>query len=968
MQERKKLTAFVKKGFKVPGPLRSAKQPMGIDGLSGLDKVRTETANLVYEATAKIVEVCHTLQILCSIENPENSLFWFFPAIEQILAAIGGHSVSFHNCMHGGARNKLTKWWATDKTFEELRVFCDGSHGHAKWNPDPVGKHVKFPTAEEAAYPVLLCKRIMAILLKYAMQQGAQNPANLQTQLPGSTTTSHRWILDMLPRGKKLKPLVSEFRDYKFFLNAVNCDPEVSTFFTTQPKGSRIVQRQIQWGLIRVSEQNGANVFFWCSEGKEHKLDRESPMLGKVGIVEAFQAELCTMGVPRDPWDFLQKAIEVGHPRSLAIHLNDEVTHMLQQNFSGELHLLVKERAAFLMKWTKRCKELEPAERELHQNMEPHLRQVLCGKHLLVFQEMLNELGYPDDTLVQDICKGFKLSGWLAKSKVFPPAFKRPEHDLDTAMKAAKGVNHAICKQVAEPGDFALNEEVWRQTEDEVAKGWTWFDNSCDVRSKLLAKRFGLQQGEKVRLIDDCTIGGFNATCGSSERLRVHSVDEMAAYIAWCLTHLPSESMEEVVGKTYDLKNAYKQYGIASSDRDLLRLAVWNPEKGEVNFLSANALPFGAIGSVSAFLRVSMAVWFLGVRGLRLCWTSFFDDFTLLSKRLASNSAAIAAESLFEMLGIEFARDGKKAVSWDTKVRTLGVQFDLKPAGQKGVVLLGHTENRVQELKAVLEDFLARGVMTSKDAEKLRGRLQWFESFAGGRIAQQALRTISSLVSGSRVQRTLRSPELSAIKFLRDRVLSAPPTCIKATNLQTWLVFSDGACEGDTVKEGTIGAILVSPDGKLCRYFSEKVPRDLMQKLLIESEHPIFELELLPVLCAMKEWGQLMRHSQCVYYLDNEAARGALTNGATSTSCGRKMVQAFVSDEMSHQVKTWYARVPTSSNLADKPSRLETEDLDALGVTRVAIDWRTVTTLLESTGSDEWGFKNGILVHSPALL
>jgi hypothetical protein len=95
----KKLTSFAKRGFKIPGPLRSQKQPMG--------KVRTETANLVYAATAKLIEVCHNLQILCSVENPENSLFWFFPAITAIIEKIGGHSVSFHNCMHGGARNKL---------------------------------------------------------------------------------------------------------------------------------------------------------------------------------------------------------------------------------------------------------------------------------------------------------------------------------------------------------------------------------------------------------------------------------------------------------------------------------------------------------------------------------------------------------------------------------------------------------------------------------------------------------------------------------------------------------------------------------------------------------------------------------------------------------------------------------------------------------------------------------------------
>jgi hypothetical protein len=57
----KKLTSFAKRGFKIPGPLRSQKQPMG--------KVRTETANLVYAATAKLIEVCHNLQILCSVET-----------------------------------------------------------------------------------------------------------------------------------------------------------------------------------------------------------------------------------------------------------------------------------------------------------------------------------------------------------------------------------------------------------------------------------------------------------------------------------------------------------------------------------------------------------------------------------------------------------------------------------------------------------------------------------------------------------------------------------------------------------------------------------------------------------------------------------------------------------------------------------------------------------------------------------
>ena len=65
---------------------------------------------------------------------------------------------------------------------------------------------------------------------------------------------------------------------------------------------------------------------------------------------------------------------------------------------------------------------------------------------------------------------------------------------------------------------------------------------------------------------------------------------------------------------------------------------------------------------------------------------------------------------------------------------------------------------------------------------------------------------------------------------------------------------------------------------------------------------------------------------------------------------------------MGYQIKIWFARVPASSNLADKPSRLETSELDALGVARDAIDWQLVEAQLEDAGSDEWGFKYGILV------
>lgn len=956
----KKLTKWAKKGFKIPKPLRSADKPMGVDNLQGLDKVRTETANQVYAATAVIMRFCIERKILCSVENPENSLFWLYPDIAEIMQQFEGCSTSFHNCMHGGKRKKLTKWWAISDVYAPLACSCDNRHQHAKWNPVQDESGLRFPTAEEAAYPQLLCKRVVDLVLQYVVQHGATQHNTLDSQIASSSSTAHRWVLDMLPKGKKLRPLVSEFKSYAFFLVNPSEEPEGTSFFKQQLKGSRVIQRQIQWGTMRVVEHKGKQNFLWInSDGKQYDLECKSAMVENGELDLEMQAELCTLGIPRDPWDFVEKAVAAGHPRSLAIHLNGDVMSMLKENFAQEPHLVVKARAEFLKTWTARCKELEGAEATLHAGLPVHLQGVLTGKRLLLFKEMLASLHYPDTTLVDEIIAGFKLSGWLPKSNVFPAALKRPSHSMESVKKMAKGLNKNICKQVASGTDAELAEEVWSLTQEEIDKGWAWIDPNCDVSEHVLAKRFGLRQGSKIRLIDDCSIGGFNSTCGSCEKLRIHAIDEMAAYIAWCLTTMGSGSMERVVGKTYDLRNAYKQYGIDTADRSLLRIAVWNPIKEQIQFLGLNALPFGAIGSVNSFLRVSMAVWYIGVRGLRLCWTAFFDDYTLLSKTITSKSAEVAAESLFSLLGVDYAKEGKKAVEWGSRVTALGVVLDLDSNSDGSAqVTVGHTEARVQELTKTLAEIEATKTMSLKEAERLRGRLQWFETFASGRIAQQALRNLSKLTSTGRKSEALTALELDNINFLRRRVVGAPPICIRTTCLDTWFVFSDGACEGDE-KTGSLGSVLISPCGIPVEFISEKVPDQWMELFLQGSKHPIYELELLPVWISLIEWEGHLKNSQCVFYLDNEAARGSLISGSSSQSQGAVLVKAFVLTEMNCQVKVWFARVPTSSNIADGPSRLDTKEMESRNVKRRRINWSTLLEKMRKDGSETWGFETG---------
>ena len=93
-----------------------------------------------------------------------------------------------------------------------------------------------------------------------------------------------------------------------------------------------------------------------------------------------------------------------------------------------------------------------------------------------------------------------------------------------------------------------------------------------------------------------------------------------------------------------------------------------------------------------------------------------------------------------------------------------------------------------------------------------------------------------------------------------------------------------------------------------------------------------------------------LQYCQGVFYLDNEAAKGALIAGATPSGNGSWLVRSFTVREMQCQLKVWFARVPTSSNVADKPSRLDVSELTAEGVSR-----EQLLELIRKFRSVDWG-------------
>ena len=122
-----------------------------------------------------------------------------------------------------------------------------------------------------------------------------------------------------------------------------------------------------------------------------------------------------------------------------------------------------------------------------------------------------------------------------------------------------------------------------------------------------------------------------------------------------------SRANRRLVGRCYDLKSAYKQFAVHGSDRDHLHMAVRSPVGSAIRLIGFNALPFGAIGSVAGFLRVSLAVWFVGLVALDLGWTVFYDDYSVQSREELLNSAAWRVETPPNLFGSDFCK-GRKEV------------------------------------------------------------------------------------------------------------------------------------------------------------------------------------------------------------------------------------------------------------------------------------------------------------------
>ena len=800
-----------------PPPLRSPHHPDGLPGLSGTNLAKVSSANCLYAFLTSIaLWCCKNKKIVC-IENPKNSLYWrtsFFAPLTQLLA------FTVHQaCAYGSERPKQTALAHNHAAFAKINKLCPGespSHKHKPWGL--VDGAAVFATKEETAYPLPLAYEIAFAIASCAVAQGWQPPQS-ELRQPQSLSYHHlRAIVGTQPKASKIAPVVAEFARIVMVPLAPTEAPPVPMHNVLQeewrgvPPGSKLIRSS----LNRLNGEFGPQ-----------PLDCETPQ------------NYCTFGIFRSPEAFVQYAVQVGHPINLANCLPQVLADALADSVRLSPKDLMQARSEKLKSWIARARELRPQEDALHKSLPSHAQLILAPKRILLWKSLLEEFGYPDPEVVDEVVNGTELTGQVPFVPCFDLNFRPASSSVDNLKRNAGASNQAIFHSVRSSGDDFIDSEVYRETIAELESGWLVGPFAFDdlPEGAVLSRRFGIKQssGEKVkvRLIDDLSASGINSTVQVQCMPKLHTLDVVAS-VALELTK--SGRTFDWLGKTFDLASAYRQLALSSNSLWASFVVCFNPEHRKPEIFAMRALPFGASRSVYSFLRVSRSLWWLGCKALSLVWSSFFDDFITFARRAEAEPLNGAVHAFFRILGWEVSGEGKDQ-DFSSRFSALGIEVSLDRFGA-GVVEFSNTPKRVNELSETIKQILDAGSMSQALALSLRGRMQFAKAQLWGRASKLCLNAVTSHAYKSDSAK-LDEKTVDSLKHFLACLQNSPPKLIGASWSDPLYLFTDASFSPESdAEKGRLGAVLVDHVVKVLSFYSKGVDAAVLEVLGFPQRRP----------------------------------------------------------------------------------------------------------------------------------
>eukprot|EP00435_Cladocopium_sp_Y103_P067368 s421_g29.t4 len=497
------------------------------------------------------------------------------------------------------------------------------------------------------------------------------------------------------------------------------------------------------------------------------------------------------------PEEFVAKALMVTHPMDNT-SVSSVTLEAIQFVVGTDPRLVEIERKKNLLKAKIRAKQLEKQEQDFHESLAAPVQKVVKGKKLLLWKQLLEELDYDDLGVIPFMTQGVPLVGAHDHPEVYPIKIKPAaltEGELRDNARYSRRALIARRPQTEEPGFAAHLVETASEEKDlDFLEGP--FRSEEEVTNYLghsnwrVIRRFVIQQGQKLRPIDDGLEAQINAAYTSTIRLDLQDADYVIAMVLE-LSRWPGMKW---CGKTLDLSKAYKQLPILPDHRDLA-VVHFKDESGAPVFYVPNSLMFGSTAAVFAFNRVSRSLWFLINRYLKIPSAVYFDDFPMFAPRDSAPAADETVSDFLDLLGWKHDRTGPKGRPFEFSFDVLGLTLDLAAIPRGGGLVLKNKEGRVEKICQKVEEVKLKGSLSLTDAQELHGLLNFATGYFAGRFLKYACFKIFALVSkdGHRSSGLQRWCE-DVLTLLRAAQLRTIPLNI---DTRTVVIFTDGSWESD---------------------------------------------------------------------------------------------------------------------------------------------------------------------------
>lgn len=878
------------RGAPEPVPLRSALELFGIKNLSHKDHLKVDAANKVYKTAVEV--------IILVIENPIRS--WLWPLLAAMVKQTHDRAfiewyfslteIVFAACMHGGKRDKYTKFLSSTSAINPLAQDCDRSHTHLPWGVDKSSGQWAFATASEAEYPPQLCRTYMDLLCTLVDKQRLEFTTK-QFRLDTLTKVGNQAI--------RHKQLVPEFASLQL-MDSVNSSKSykvLRTVSTTDGGGKR---KQFEVGIFRSYEEH------------------------------------------------VQEALKLPHPIESTDGVPDDLKRAAFNVITKGMYEIAKMRNEAMRSCVDMANELKEQEKTLHGKMDPSLAKVTSNKKILLFEKLLLEIGFEDMNVVSFLRDGVQLTGWEPDSPLFAKRWNPPLTTVESLDRSAKWLRRSVMTRPFGEDEKQAASTLWDETIAEVDLGFLegpYYDEGS-VASKLgtdewsMTPRFILFQGEerKPRVIDNFKASNINDAYGSSSYLDLHDTDFLSCFLVflaeiqsggndvrvqlgtgeWLVgTKHPSMRGEtSLLGRSVDLSKAYKQVGITPNS---LRHSVLGVRKscGTWAYFISRSLPFGASASVFAFNKLTRALWCILVRKFNVLASVFYDDFPVVEYEALSHGTTVLLHTLLDLLGWQHAVVGKKASPFQPVMTVLGVEFDLARISQ-GTFKVQNKAGRIDRIVRMLKSCGDSGKMSPHDVSVLQGLL----NFAGRFFMGRAVKFPTYLLSNYEKWQCDKSQMRAVIESTCDMLQTLQPRLVSCFETASPLVvYTDAAFESGTA---TWGAVLFDRhSGSTFVHWGTIDAKLVAAWQCISGEQIISQAEAYVVLAIRYRYCDTLLNRPSLWFIDNEAARFSFIKGASPSLSMFLIIREVALIDASRPTGAWYERVASPSNIADLPSRGE---------------------------------------------